>query len=131
MSELRRLQGSSTETSESRVSRSDASSPMVSETTSGLRFDSGKVKLHLIPPEWVMGLGDVLTFGATKYDERNWELGMPFSKVYSPMQRHSWKWWDGEKEDEESGLHHMLHTAWNALALYSYDLRGIGEDDRP
>lgn len=96
----------------------------------GLRFDEGKNRLDLIPSEWITGLGLVLTMGAAKYADRNWEQGMKWSKVQGPLMRHSVAFWGGEDNDAESGLPHPLHTAWNALALYSYLSREVGEDDR-
>jgi hypothetical protein len=106
------------------------SSKKETPTNGGLRYDEGKTRLDLIPAEWIEGLGQVLTMGAAKYEPRNWEQGMPYSKVYGPLLRHANKFQGGESHDPESGLHHLLHVAWNALALYTYEQRGIGEDDR-
>ena len=99
--------------------------------TTGLRHDVGKIRLDLIPPEWVMNLGSVLTAGANKYADRNWELGMAWSKVWGPLLRHAFKWLLGEQYDKETGCHHMAHVAWNALALMSYQTRGLGTPDIP
>lgn len=96
----------------------------------GLRSDAGKNRLDLIPPEWIEGIGEVLTFGANKYDDRNWEKGMKWGRTFAPLMRHGWKFWRGEQKDEESNLHHMLHVAVNALFLYTYDKHELGEDDR-
>lgn len=95
----------------------------------GLRYDAGKNRLDLIPPEWIWELGKVLTAGANKYADRNWELGMRWSKVVGPIERHFNRFLRGEQLDKETGCHHSAHIAWNALALFSYDIRGIGEDD--
>ena len=99
--------------------------------TTGLRHDEGKVRLDLIPPEWVMALGNVLTIGAKKYADRNWELGMPWSKVWGPLLRHAFKWLLGEQYDKETGCHHLAMVAWNALALMTYQMRGLGKPDIP
>lgn len=95
----------------------------------GLRFDAGKNRLDLIPPEWVWGLGKVLTKGAQKYDARNWERGMDWSKCVGCALRHTFKFACGERYDEETGCHHLAMAAWNMLALMSYDIRGIGQND--
>ena len=97
----------------------------------GLRYDKNKVRLDLIPPEWVWGLGEVLTAGAKKYADRNWEKGMKWSRVVGPLLRHLYKWGAGETYDKDTGCHHLAMVAWNALALMSYDLRNIGEKDIP
>jgi hypothetical protein len=97
----------------------------------GLRYDDGKNKLDLIPPEWIWGLGQVLTQGSEKYLERNWERGMKWSKMIGCGLRHVFKFCAGERYDLESGCHHLLHAAWNFLSLFTYDVRHIGENDLP
>lgn len=97
----------------------------------GLRYDDGKNKLDLIPIEWIWGLGQVLTQGAEKYAERNWERGMKWSKMVGCGLRHVFKFCVGERYDPESGCHHLLHAAWNFLSLFTYDVRMIGENDLP
>jgi hypothetical protein len=105
-------------------------SPVVADG-GGLRKDDGKNMLELIPPEWIWGLGNVLTQGAEKYAVRNWERGMKWGKMIGCGLRHVFKFVCGERYDRESGCHHLLHAAWNFLSLMSYDLRGIGENDLP
>jgi hypothetical protein len=95
----------------------------------GLRFSIGKNKIDLVPPEWVWGLGMVLSRGAAKYATRNWERGMAWSEVLGPMFRHAFKFICGERYDPETGCHHMAMVAWNALVLMSYDIRHIGHND--
>jgi hypothetical protein len=97
----------------------------------GLRYDKGKTRLDLLPPEWIEALGVVMTKGAEKYADRNWELGMPWSKCWGPLLRHAFKWLAGEMYDAETGVHHLAHVAWNALALMSYQCRNVGEADLP
>lgn len=103
---------------------------MTTQNNEGLRFNEGKNRLDLIPSEWIEGLGWILTFGAKKYADRNWELGMDWSKVEASLRRHDTAFWKGEDKDPESGLLHPYHTAWNALALAYYLEKGIGNDDR-
>lgn len=97
----------------------------------GLRYDDGKTPYHLIPPELLEGVGQVLGFGAKKYAPRNWELGMDWSRVFASLMRHAWKFWRGEKVDEETGLPHTWHMATNVAFLMAYEARGVGKDDRP
>ena len=97
--------------------------------TGGLRYDTGKLRLDLLPPEWEEALAQVMTHGVKKYAERNWELGMDWSKVYGPLRRHVLAWLKGEELDRESGLPHMAHVAWNALALMVYEQRRLGQDN--
>lgn len=104
---------------------------LVATDGGGLRLDDGKNQLQLIPPEWMWGLGEVLTYGATKYAPRNWERGMAWGKMIACGLRHVYKFMAGERYDQESGCHHLFHAAWNFLALASYDLKQIGENDLP
>ena len=39
----------------------------------GLRANKGKLRFDLIPPEMDKAVAEVLTQGATKYGDRNWE----------------------------------------------------------
>lgn len=96
----------------------------------GLRADKGKTEFHLIPVDGLAELGRVYSFGAKKYAPRNWERGMLWSRCYNSLLRHLYAYWNGERNDQETGLHHMAHVAWNAVALLVYSLRGIGIDDR-
>lgn len=97
----------------------------------GLRYNEGKNRLDLVPPEWVWALGDVTTKGSIKYEERNWEKGMKWSTMVGCMLRHAYKWLTGETYDPETGCHHLAMVAWNALGLMSYQTRDIGTNDLP
>lgn len=97
-------------------------------TEGGLRYDNDKIRWDLVPPE-IDEYVKVGTFGATKYTPRNWEKGMDWSRCWNSMMRHLWAWQRGERNDPESGLHHLAHAAWNVFALMVYDMRGIGKDD--
>ena len=95
----------------------------------GLRHNAPKNRLDLVLPEWVWALGDVSTRGTIKYAVRNWERGMQWSIMVGCTLRHLYKFIAGERYDKEIGCHHLAMAAWNLLALMSYDLKGIGEDD--
>ena len=97
----------------------------------GIRHDEGKPRFDLLPGDALFEIVKVFTQGAKKYEERNWEKGMRWGKHYAAMQRHLWKWWNGSSVDEESGLNHLAHAAFGCLALLAYELRKVGEDDRP
>lgn len=106
------------------------SEPVVADG-GGLRYNEGKPPLELVPPEVMWALAEVLAHGAKKYARRNWERGMSWASVYACLLRHLLKWFQGEEKDEESGLSHLDHVLWNAMALVVYERRGIGEDNRP
>lgn len=96
----------------------------------GLRFNAGKLRYDLLPADGLEDLVKVYTKGAEKYAPRNWELGMDWSKCYASLMRHVQEWAKGNDLDEETGLPHMAHAAWNAIALNVYFNRKIGTDDR-
>lgn len=65
------------------------------------------------------------------YGKGNWKLGMKWSRVVASLLRHLVRFWlFKEDRDPESGLRHTSLIAWNALALATYFVEGIGEDDR-
>lgn len=112
-----------------RAAKENILKPTVVPDGGGLRYNEGKNQLELIPPEWIWGLAMVLTRGAVKYASRNWERGMKWSYPVGCALRHLLKFVCGERYDAESGNHHLAMAAWNCLALMSYDIRGIGEND--
>lgn len=96
----------------------------------GLRYDAGKLRYDLLPPDGIEELVKVYTMGAQKYADHNWEKGMSWSRVFGSMMRHAFAFWRGQDRDTESGLPHMAHVAWNAIALLTYGIRKVGVDDR-
>lgn len=98
-----------------------------------LRFNDGKPRFDLIPPEALIALAQHFQKGANKYQDRNWENdGMKWCQgTFASLERHAWAWMSGEDYDPENGSHHMIAVMWNAAALYTYHVRNIGIDDRP
>lgn len=106
----------------------------------GRKDDSAKIRLELIPPELIFAVGQILTFGAKKYADRNWEQGMKWSRVFGALMRHLWCWWGGKNPtatnfvfgnlDEETQHSHLWHAGCCIAFLIAYEERKIGEDDR-
>ncbi len=96
----------------------------------GNKFDNGKLRLDLIPPEATIALGQVLTMGAAKYDSRNWEKGFAWGRSIAALKRHLTAWEAGENKDPESGFSHLAHVLCNAAFLVTFEARNIGTDDR-
>lgn len=95
-----------------------------------LRYDAGKARFDLIPADALEELAAVYAFGATKYAEDNWVKGMGWRRCIGSALRHIFKWSMGERDDPESGRHHLAHAAWNLFTLIAYEKRGLGTDDR-
>lgn len=96
----------------------------------GLRYNEGKLRFDLIHPIAEQGLAKVLTKGAEKYAERNWELGMSWTSVIASLKRHLNAIERGEDYDLESGLLHADHLQCNAHFLSAYYKIAPQYDDR-
>lgn len=96
-----------------------------------VKDDGEKLRYDLIPPDALEALATILTFGARKYAPRNWELGMPWGRVFAALLRHLWAWWGKRGTDPDTGRSHLWHALCCIVFLVSYEARGIGEDDRP
>jgi len=109
------------------------------EATTGLRYNDGKTRYDLIPADVLHEIADLYTIGAEKYAARNWEKGLVWMDTFACLLRHAFLWVRGEDYDiypdhrgrPGSGKHHMIHVAWNAMALAAFAMRGGGTDDRP
>lgn len=102
---------------------------MIEVDGKGTKFDFNKPRWELVPPE-ITALVDLFTQGAKKYGDRNWEKGMSWGRIFGALMRHAWLWMAGEEYDQETGAHHMIAVAWNAIVLYVYHKRKVGTDDR-
>lgn len=96
----------------------------------GWKQDGGKARMDLIAPEFLTATADILTFGADKYAERNWEKGMSWGRCFGALMRHLWAWWAGDEKDAETGRSHLHHAACCLMFLIAYEARKIGTDDR-
>lgn len=97
----------------------------------GRKDDGGKPRYDLLPPELLEATARVLTFGADKYGDRNWEKGMGWGRCFAALMRHMWAWWRGHNWDPETGMSHLWHAACCLAFLIAYEERCIGTDDRP
>jgi hypothetical protein len=97
----------------------------------GTKDDWEKIRYDLIPPDALESLAMLYTIGSKKYNDRNWENGMKWSRVHGALMRHLQAWFMGEDIDPETGLPHLTAVVWNSMALLSYQLRNSGTDDRP
>lgn len=97
----------------------------------GVKHDQDKLRYDLLPPEMLEETAKILTEGANKYGERNWEEGMDWSRPFGALQRHVWAWWNGEDTDPETGESHLSHALCCLAFLSAFEKRGIGTDNRP
>ena len=96
-----------------------------------MKYDGEKVRLDLLPADPIIDIGKVLTYGAKKYSERNWERGLAWSRCYGAALRHLLAWHKGETNDPETGLNHLAHAACEILFLLEFSRTHPELDDRP
>ena len=96
----------------------------------GTKYDMGKTRVELLDAEWLESVGQVLTFGATKYAEDNWRGGITYRRVIGALLRHTFAIMRGEDNDPESGLPHISHASCCAMFLYWMMKHRTDLDDR-
>lgn len=95
-----------------------------------MKFDGKKNRLELIEPEFIEGLGRILSFGAEKYEADNWKkANSPEDqrRIYGALQRHLLAYRKGEKIDPETGESHLYHACCNLMFL-DYQDRAVGKE---
>lgn len=97
----------------------------------GRKEDTNKLRFDLLSPLAIFQYAKVLTMGAVKYCDRNWEMGMKWGRIFAALNRHLWRWWIGEKFDPVDGQHHLSSVIWCASALLEYEVTHPELDDRP
>jgi hypothetical protein len=97
----------------------------------GVKFDSEKPRWGLLPFDALEAVVEILTLSAKKYGDRNWERGMDWHRPFDATHRHLKAFWERHDCDKESGKLELAHAACEILFLLTYQLREIGNDDRP
>lgn len=72
----------------------------------------GKGRPDLISPFMLQQLAAHLEQGAQKYEERNWEKGIPLCRSYASLTRHAWLWFLGYTDEN-----HMAAVICNAMFI--------------
>lgn len=96
----------------------------------GNKKDEGKPQLDLIDPEFIIGVGQVLTFGAKKYAAHNWRGGIKISRIIAASMRHLCAIMKGEDVDKETGYQHAYHLGCEVMFLASMIANRKDMDDR-
>jgi hypothetical protein len=97
----------------------------------GLRFNKGKLRYDLVQPNAMEDFVQVLTDGAEKYFDRNWENGLTWTSVLASLKRHVAAIEKGEDYDLESGRLHIAHAACNVHFINAFYYIFPQGDDRP
>ena len=97
----------------------------------GVKNDSEKIRVDLVPTLSVIAAARAFTFGARKYSPWNWLKGLEWLRLYGAVLRHMLAWFMGERQDPESGLHPLDHALASLMMLQVHDELQLGKDDRP
>ncbi len=99
---IKEVKGSAVEYSSGAVRSSDAES---------LRYD-------LITPIGLAAVAAACAEGARKYDDFNWEKGMPANDLLNHALRHIYMFLSGNRDED-----HLGHAAWNVMgAIHSLEV---------
>lgn len=98
------------------------------QAVGGIKFDGGKAPIYRgglgYFPRAISAVSTVSAFGASKYAWNGWQsVDDGFNRYTDAMVRHLAQEAAGEVLDSDSGLHHAMHTCWNALARLELLLR--------
>jgi len=96
----------------------------------GLKYDSGKPRMELLPAVALEEIAAVLTFGANKYQAHNWQKGIAYSRLLGATFRHLCAFLRGEDRDPESGLSHLAHAGCCVVFLLWMNRYRQDLDDR-
>lgn len=91
------------------------------KTEQGVKHDQEKSRLELLSSTWIEGVGDVLAFGARKYEADNWRKGISQRRLMGAALRHVFAYLRGEDLDKETGLSHLLHAS--CCLMFAFELR--------
>jgi hypothetical protein len=91
----------------------------------GFKDDAEKLKWHLLPLSLVKPIVEIFQYGLRKYNsEGSWmKVENGYVRYRDAFFRHLEAHESGQTHDIESGLHHIKHCAWNALAMMYFALK--------
>jgi hypothetical protein len=110
----------------------DSGSRQQFDTGAHRDIQQGKGRYDLLPPFAIQRVAIHFEDGALKYNDRNWEKGIPLTRFYDSAKRHLDKHAQGEDSED-----HLAAAAWNIMCMMDTEERiakGIlpsSLDDRP
>lgn len=88
----------------------------------GYKDDAGKLERYdLIPVKAERYLAILFGVGTMKYEERNWEKGIPLVKCIAAVKRHSNALLSGEIRDPQDNIPHAVKLMWYGAVLTEYE----------
>ena len=99
--------------------------------TDGQKRDGDKIRMDLLPFEALEAVAEVLTYGARKYSDNNWQkVDHADARYRAAMLRHLAARERGEMTDPESGLLHAAHMAADALFILWFEIQKGKENEK-
>lgn len=93
---------------------------VVTDDATGGQKEQSKARYDLLPWDSVTKIAELYGYGASKYDDRNWEKGYNISLSIAALGRHYAKLAQGIDIDEESGQHHAACICFHAMAVMRF-----------
>lgn len=88
------------------------------EQIKGAKYDDGKLRISLVPPEIVTAIAEAREYGKRKYADAEAWRSEPREKWQDALLRHVLAIWNNPLAiDEESGLPALWHVATNVAFL--------------
>lgn len=108
--------------------------PTVVQKASNPKEAIGDAKLNLsvVPDTMLLYAATAFTEGALKYGSYNWRAaGVRASTYIAAHRRHVAKWWNGERCDPKTQVHHLANAMACLAIVLDAELVGKLTDDRP
>lgn len=91
---------------------------MEEKEINGMKDDSNKIRMELVPMSVIENIAKILTYGAKKYSDNSWQnLDNFWNRYKGALLRHLAAIDKGELIDQESNLPHIDHVLCNAAFL--------------
>lgn len=109
------------------INEGDGATKAPESPAAGRKFDGDKARVDLLVdgcPKALMAISDVLTYGAKKYDDHNWQVVPNGPQRYkAAMMRHILAHASGESVDSETGISHLAHAACCVMFMLELELK--------
>lgn len=95
-----------------------------------IKFDKEKPKMSYIPQLALLEVAKTFTYGASKYKEFNYSLGMEYTRYTDAALRHLNQALRGKDIDEESRCYHLANAVASIMMCLDNQLTGTVKDNR-
>lgn len=98
-------------------STKDSGERVLFETGAQRDRSRGKGRWDLLPWPALERLAKLMERGAAKYGERNWEQGIPLSRMFESGIRHAYQWWVGQNDED-----HLAAVLFNFGSIMLFEM---------